>query len=381
MKIVRADLQSTKVATRRVHRMAIGTTTHQENVVVRLYTDDGQVGEGEAPHMVGHSQLGETPDTVRVVLARRLLPAIGGLDPLGLDTVSAVLDRAVPGNGRAKGAVMMAVYDLAGRILGVPVSVLLGGRYRERIPLSWSLPIVDDDVALAEAHEMVGRGWRILKVKAGRRRPREDVRLVDRLRQEFGDTVAIRADANQAYDVKTALRVLRALEPYEIDFFEQPVHRDNLDGMRYLTRDAGVAIPVMADESAKSPTDLMAIGRLGAADAVSIYIVGPGGPGRSRQMAVLAEGFGMRGYVGGALESGLGTAAGLHLAAACPAIDLGCEMVGPYLLETDLAEEPPVMVDGALLVPSGPGLGVRLDDGKLAKARIGDVQTFSFDTA
>lgn len=378
MKIDRVEIQTTKIPTFRPHQMAIGTTTHQENVVVRIYGDDGVDGVGESPFMVGHSQAGETPDTARVVMTTRLIPALEGVDPFDLDAIFLKLERAVPGNLRAKGAVMMALHDLVGKSLGVPLYTLLGGKVRDRIPLSWSLPIVDLKTALEEAKDRVSKGWRILKVKAGRGEPKDDVELVAALRGEFGDDLSIRADANQAYDVKTAVRVIRSLEPYNITFFEQPVHRTDFEGLRYLARDAGLTMPIMADEAAHALSDFARICRMQAADMVSIYIIGPGGPSRSRAMAIMAEHFRIRGYVGGALETGVGTAAGLHLAASSAAIDLGCEMVGPFMLESDIVTEPPVMEDGALMVPTGPGLGVELDESALAKYRIGDVGVIDF---
>ena len=98
--------------------MAIGTTTVQEDVVVKLVADDGTVGYGEAPHMVGHSQRGETPATVRVVLRHKLIPAVLGGDPFAQEALTLAMTRAVPGNLRAKGAVVMAAYDLAGQEAG-----------------------------------------------------------------------------------------------------------------------------------------------------------------------------------------------------------------------------------------------------------------------
>jgi muconate cycloisomerase len=375
MKVERVEIQSTKIPTFRSHKMAIGTTTHQENVVVRVFGDNGVDGVGESPFMVGHSQPGETPDTARVIMTTRLVPALEDVDPFELDAVFLNLERAVPGNLRAKGAVMTAIHDLVGKTLGTPLHTLLGGKVRDRVPLSWSLPIVDQKTALEEAGDRVSKGWRILKIKAGRGEPDDDVKLVAALRKEFGDDLSIRADANQAYDVKTAVRVIRSLEPYNIDFFEQPVHRTDFEGLRYLARDAGLTVPIMADEAAHALSDFARICRMQAADMVSIYIIGPGGPSRSRAMAVMAEHFRMRGYVGGALESGIGTAAGLHLAASSASIDLGCEMVGPFMLESDIVTELPTMDDGALVVPTGPGLGVELDEEALAKYRVGDVET------
>jgi muconate cycloisomerase len=93
-------------------------------------------------------------------------------------------------------------------------------------------------------------------------------------------------------------------------------------------------------------------------------------------MASIAEACRMRAYVGGALESAIGASAGLHLAAASPAIDLGCEMSGQFLLTDDFGSEPVPMVDGALVVPTAPGLGVDVDEEKLARHREGDVERF-----
>jgi muconate cycloisomerase len=375
MKIVAVEVQSIRIPVIRPHQMAIGTTHFQENVVVKLTSDDGCFGWGEAPHMVGHSQLGETPHTVRVILRHKLVPAILGMSFFDQEGLTIALDRAVPGNQRAKGALVMAAYDLAGKALGTPVFNLLGGKVRDAIPLSWSLPIAENEKIVTEAKQMVERGWRILKIKAGRPNPLDDVDAVRAVREAVGDKISLRVDANQAYDVKTSLRVLRKMEPYRLDFFEQPVHRDNLAGMIEVTRQS--PIPIMADESSKSPEELAVIAQNHAADYVSIYIIGAGGPGNSKKMATIAQAFRLRGYVGGALESVIGSSAGLHLAASSPAIDLGCEMDGQYFLKEDIGKELIIMRDGALVVPTGPGLGVDVDESKLAKYREGDVECIS----
>jgi muconate/chloromuconate cycloisomerase len=379
MKIVAIEIQSTRIPTVRAHQMAIGTTNFQEDVVVKLTADDGTIGYGEAPHMVGHSQLGETPHTVRVILRHKLAPATLGKNPMNQEALAQDLERAVPGNGRAKGAIIMAAYDLAGKSLNTPVYNLLGGKVRDAIPLSWSLPIVDAKTAAAEGTQMVERGWRILKVKIGRPDPFEDARVVEAVRAAVGDSIRLRADANQAYNRKTALAVLRRMEPCNLEFVEQPVHRDDLQGMALITRESG--IPIMADESAKSMEAVGEIIRENAADAISIYIIGPGGLHNSKKMAALCQAFRLRGYVGGALESIIGASAGLHLAASSPAIDLGCEMSSQYLLKDDIGAQPLEMRDGALVVPDGPGFGFEIDEDKLAHYREGEVEHFSLEKA
>ena len=373
-RIARIEVSSTRIPVTRPHQMAIGTTTVQENVVVKLVSEDGVVGYGEAPHMVGHSQRGETPETVRVVLRSKLIPAALGLDALSPEYLSLALTRAVPGNLRAKGSLIMAAYDLAGRTLGTPVYNLLGGLVRDRVPLSWSLPIVDEATVLEEAGRMIERGWRILKVKIGRPEPLDDAAVVNALRKEVGDEIEIRADANQAYDVATAVQVIRRMEEASPGFVEQPVHRDDLEGMAEVR--ARVGVPIMADEAAETPEDVVAIWRARAADSVSIYVVGPGGLDRSKRMASIAEACRLRGYVGGALESVIGASAGLHLAASSPGINLGCEMSGQYLLTDDFAAEPLAMEDGALVVPREPGLGITVDEEKVEAYRDGDMEHF-----
>jgi muconate cycloisomerase len=377
--IVAAEIQSTRIAVRRLHQMAIGTTSVQENVVVKLLTADGPVGFGEAPHMVGHSQKGETPGTVRVVLRDKLIPSVLGLSVMDQEALAQAMNRAVPGNLRAKGAVIMAAYDLAGKLLETPVHNLLGGLVRDRIPLSWSLPIVDRDTVIEEGREMVDRGWRILKVKIGRPEPTEDARVVVALREAVGDGIEIRADANQAYDTKTAIRVIREMEEARPGFVEQPVHAADLEGMAEVR--SAVGVPIMADESAQVPEDVVALARHRACDSVSIYVIGPGGLGSSKKMASIAEACRLRGYVGGALESVIGASAGLHLAASSPAIDLGCEMGGQFLLVDDFGREPLAMEDGAFVVPTGPGLGVEVDEDKLAEYRDGDVERIGLEQA
>jgi len=357
--------------------MAIGTTNVQEDVVVKLVADEGLVGWGEAPHMVGHSQRGETPGTVRVVLRHKLLPAVLGMDPLNQEAIGLAMDRAVPWNTRAKGSIIMAAYDLAGKALGTPVYNLLGGLVRDRVPLSWSLPIQDPQTISEEAEQMVGRGWRILKVKVGRPDPMQDIAAVRAVRKVVGDAIGIRADANQAYDVKTAIKVARHFEELGLDFFEQPINQSDLEGMAEVTRQVGV--PVMADESAQTVADMLEIARRRAADYVSIYVIGPGGLHNSRRMATIAEAARMPAYVGGALESCIGASAGLHFAAASPAVTLGCEMSGQFLLTDDFGKQRIRMEDGALLVPTGPGLGVDVDEEKLARYRDGDVERFAAD--
>jgi muconate cycloisomerase len=168
--------------------------------------------------------------------------------------------------------------------------------------------------------------------------------------------------------VKSAIRVARALEDAGIDFFEQPTPAGDFEGLRAVT--TSTTMRIMADESCTTIDDAVALARLKAADLFSIYISSPGGLLPAKKIAVIGEAAGIGGYVGGALEGPLGTAAALHLAASTPGISLGCEQVGAYLLVEDLTSDPIPMEDGALRVPENPGLGVQMNPSLVAKYEI-----------
>jgi len=365
LKIARAVVTLIKIPVVRAHKMAIGTTHHLEDVILRLYTADGLEGLGEAPHMVGISLKGESPYTVLEMLRRRLLPAVFGRSPLDLEGLQGAMDAAVPWNLRAKSAINLAAYDLAGKALGVPVYTLMGGKVRDAIPLSWSIPITDVEKGANEAKGMVGRGWRIIKVKVGRPNPDDDVEMVRVIRDAVGPRVSVRVDANQAYSVKTAIRTARKLERYEVTFFEQPVAWWDLDGLAEVSRTT--ELPIMADESCTTVIDAMEIAKRRAAQILSIYVCSPGGILNSKKVATVGAAAGIDSYVGGALESAIGAAAGLHFAASTPSVTYGCELGGQFLLAEDIAQVPLTFRDGALVVPDGPGLGVAVDEGKVRK--------------
>jgi muconate cycloisomerase len=369
MKITHAEVILTKISVHRPHKMAIGTTLFQECVYLKLFTDGGLVGWGEAPHMVGHSIAGETQSSVALQLRERLVPAILGKDPMQIEARQLELNRAIPSNPRAKSAVNIALYDLVGKKLNTPVYNLLGGMVRDRIPLSWSIGIMPFDIGQEEARAMVEKGFTILKVKVGaRENPMDDAEMVDRVRQAVGDKVRLRADANQGYDVPTAVRVAQVMERSNLEFIEQPVVRWDLDGLAEVRRNVGCN--VMADESAKSPLDVLTLVRKRAVDLISIYINDGGGISAAKRMAVIAEAANIGCYIGGALEGPIAARACLHFGASTPNVTLGCETYGQFLLEEDLSAEPIPFEDGCLLVPSGPGLGGDLDADKVKQYEV-----------
>lgn len=372
MKITNAEIRLTKVPTRRPHRMSFATTKYQNAVHVWLYTDEGVVGLGETAHMAGYSGKGETQETVALMLKERLIPAVLGKDPLQIEARQEDMDKAVPWNPRAKSVVNMALYDIAGKFFNTPAYNLLGGLYRDRIPLSTSLPIVETSAAVDEAKQLKTRGQKIIKLKTGHEDPTQDIERFIRVREAVGPTIRLRADANQAWDVPTAIRVIRALEPYDIEFMEQPIKSWDHDGLAEVRRATNTYI--MADESANSPMDVLNLAKKRAVDLISVYIVNSGGLLNAKKMCTIAETAGIGCYIGGALDGAISGRAGLHLAASTPSVSWGCELGGLILLEEDLGTEPLIFTDGALIVPQEPGLGVDLD---MEKVKHYEIEAFN----
>ncbi len=271
--------------------------------------------------------------------------------------------RRVQGNPFARAAVEMALWDANGKALGVPVHRLLGGRVRDRVPLSWSLAVTSPEAEVEEARTLVGRGHRIFKMKTAAHPVEHDVERVRRIREAVGPGVALRVDANQGWDRPTALRAIRALEPYGLDFVEQPLPRWDVGGMAEIAKN--VSVPIMADESCFTPHDALAIARLGGIAILALKVTKSAGILGAMAVARIAEAAGLGCYVGCMIETSLGTAAYLQVALAAAPVTWGCELFGPLLLEGDPVREPVTYADGAILALDRPGLGVDVDEERL----------------
>lgn len=381
MRITGGEFFIVTLPLRRQHTWASNTRVSiGRHALVRIDTDEGVSGWGEAPAMAtwggpGGTHYGETPETVVHLGENYLLPAITGCDPLDIAVVHDRMDAVVKGNPYAKAALDIACYDAAGKALGRPVWALLGGKFRDGVQLAHSLGLLPMDECLAEARTAVAEGARTIKVKTGHDAQR-DVEVVRRLRETLGPDIGIRVDANEGYrTVHEAVAVTNAQQEFDIMFCEQPVAGD--EAMAKVA--AGVSVPVMADESAWTALDIVRLHELGAADCYSLYVTKPGGLYRARQQADIAAQYGMYSDVGGSIEMGIGNAANLHLAAAtrnawlpsvCPVTTVdgagGPTVAGVYYVD-DVVSEPFGFSDGTVLLPDGPGLGVDVDVEKIRK--------------
>ena len=350
-------------------------------VLVRVHTDDGVVGLGEATPIPdwggdhGH-QHGETQGTVISVIDQNLAPVLIGSDPMCISRAHEVMNRTVKGHPFAKAAIEFALYDIAGKVLDQPVYQLLGGCYRDEVPIAHMVGLMAVDQAREEAGGAVADGAIALQVKGGED-PSRDVDLIKQLRDDLGDEVIIRLDINQGYGAaKATMRNLVDVLPL-IDYLEQPAI--GLAEMAQLT--AALRPSVIVDESCWSPHDAYDVARNRAADVISIYLAKSGGFRPASDVAAISDAVGIACDVNGCIESGIGNAANLHFAVATPAVEVPCvipvsapkgehafEIAGRYY-EDDIITEPFPTGQGTLRPLEKPGLGIEVDEDKLERFR------------
>lgn len=352
--------------------------------VLRLELESGVVGWGEA-QVIGTwggdhgARYGETPKMTATAIKEILLPAIAGSNVTEIEQLHARMNRALRGYPYAKAAIDVAVHDAIGKIYGVPVYQLLGGKVRDGTALAHSIGIMDADAAAHEAAEVIAEGITTIKVKIGVEAER-DIKVVAAVRQAIGNAGKIRVDANQGYRTwREAVRVIAAMEEYDLVYVEQPV-----EGLRAMAEvSARINVPVMADESAWTAEDVLEIVRLNAAQMLSVYYTKPGGLAHAKRLLAVAGAASLPCDINGSAEMGIGVAADLHLAVSSPEIVLPgtipvtstaervvTKVAGHKYLD-DLIKRPFRFENGLLYVPDGPGLGIEVDEAKIAKYRIG----------
>lgn len=346
---------SVPVLARRDH--GIGSVEGAVDIVVlRLTSEDGTHGFGEASPWVVFTGSAEASFAA---LDRYFRPLVIGRRVSEHPAIMQDAAKAVAHCTEAKAALDAALYDLRGRLAGVPVWALLGGCFRESIPLSCSIadPDFENDLRLME--RLRADGVRIIKLKAGFKGHRFDLMRMERLRADFPE-FDIRVDYNQGLDPDIAIRCVQEIASFRPTFIEQPVPA-HLRALMARIRDR-IDVPLIADESLFGPEDLVAWPHI--ADGVSIKIMKSGGLTRAQTMARITAAHGLSAYGGDMFETGLAHLAGTHMIAATPEITLGCEFYqASYFLAEDILETPFPVSDGAVVVPNAPGLGstVRAD--------------------
>jgi len=337
---------------------AAGTHPESHYLAITIHTDEGLVGHGEAT--VAPAWSGENQSTALVLIQQMLSTALIGADPMLTNVLADRMDRMLIGNPFTKAALEMALLDLKGKILGLPVHMLLGGARRStKVPLKFSIGAFSPKEAARIARHAAGLGLRAAKVKVGLV-VEEDIARVQAVRSEMGEDFRLAVDANSGWTEADAVRALPALERLGVNALEQPLRRGDFRGCRRLRQ--RTHIPLMLDESVFTRQDAMEAIREDACDFISIYPGKNGGILRSMEIAQMAAAAGIECTIGSNLEMDLGTAAMLHLAVAMPnlASTVDHDIIGPLYYLEHLTRTPIRYEDGCAVLPEGNGLGVEV---------------------
>ena len=345
-------------------------TAHGEHidspyVIIRIHTDEGPVGLGEAT--VAPRWSGETQQGCVNAINELIAPVLIGEDPTRITHLRQRMVKTLTLNPFTKAAVEMALWDIAGKVNGIPVYQLLGGKVRQEMPIKMVVGAFPVPQAVALAERFLDWGVRCLKVKVGLD-PDTDLARVRAVRERAGPHIPIGIDANCGWTMPVARRMLQQLEPYDILFAEQPIPPDHIDDLVSLR--AISPIPIMADESIFTLTDAWRVASARAADVLSVYPGKHGGIYGTVEIVHTAQAAGMVCHMGSNLELGIATAAMLHVATALPGIDSDRypgDLIGPLYHEADMICEPLQLGPEVARVPEGPGLGVMLDEDQVER--------------
>ncbi|MBC9715139.1 mandelate racemase [Streptomyces sp. TRM66268-LWL] len=329
-------------------------------VLVRI-ASGGEVGWGEATPAPTWTY--ETVESIVSTIERYLGPPLLNRPVWDIAGAHRIFDRAInpgytTGTPLAKAALDLALHDLVGRLLGLSVGELWGQRQIDRVPLAWIVS-GDPPAAADEVAEGLDAGYGAFKIKVGTAPLDEDVRRVEAVRSA-APTAPLWVDANQGYTVNQALQLSRRLEPYDIDLLEQPLRANDPLGLRRLRERS--EIPIALDESLVHPSDLAAFVHLQALDIAVAKVQRTSGLHLSRRLCALAQDCGIGLAGSGLTDSDLGLAASLHLFAAF-GMDRPADLNGrQFVRSTYVAGSGVEVRDGLANVPSGPGLGVEVDE-------------------
>ena len=363
--IRRVDAIPVGLPLRKPVAMAGATVSRALNLLVRIEAADGTVGWGEAasaPTMTGDT-LGGLIAAVRDHLASLLI----GEDAWMRPALCRKLKSALFGNTGAHSAIEMALLDLAGRASGLALADLVGGALRWEVAPMWLLGNPTPEQDIAEAHAKRTEGFGFFKLKIGTKPVEAEIASTLALRDALGVETPLCADANCGLTFEDASRYVDGARGADLMFVEQPLAYDDLAGLARLTQRSPILIG--ADEGIHSLADMEEHKSCGAG-GVSLKLIKLGGMSAALDAAQLCQRLNLAVNVAAKIaESSIGSAAAIHLACAAPAVEWGVSLTHFYLAE-DVARNPLAIDDGAVALPSGPGLGVDVDETAVERFRV-----------
>ncbi len=343
-------------------KIAIGTVKAANDILVRIITDSGLIGLGEASPF--YPITGETQET-NLAAARSLREMILGKDPLAIETHLHEFAPFCHTNPSMVAAFDLALHDLLGKAVSLPLFQLLGGE-RTTLETDITTDLDEPEIMAGRAKKFVADGFRTIKVKVGQAPELDEARL-KAIREAIGDGPKIRIDANQGWTVPQALEALRRLEKYRIEFCEQPVAAGDIDGLKVVRQES--PIPIMADEAVFLPGDALKLIKAGACDYINIKLMKSGGIANAIRIAHLAEAANMKCMLGCMIESRLALTAAVHVMSAKSHTIIFADLDGFTSHTVDPVINGMKFGGGQITLPELPGLGCDIDPAFLKKMR------------
>ncbi|MEK5145536.1 dipeptide epimerase [Psychrobacillus sp. FSL K6-4615] len=355
MKIKEIDIYAIRLPLIDPFIISYHTYDDMPSIIVKLTTDTGLVGYGEA--VADEHVTGETWESTYALLKSTLAPAIIGENPMEFERLHEKMDKAVYLAPAAKAAIDIACYDLVGKKLGVPVYQLLGGRYHEKFPVTHVLSIGKPDDMAEEAERRIKEGYSSFKMKVGTD-VQVDVKRIQAVRAKVGEEVAIRVDVNQGWkNSATTIMAMQKLEKEGLDWLEQPVVADDFNGMVEVK--AKTSTPLMMDEGLRNLRDMRELIEKQAAHKVNIKLMKCGGIYPAMKLAHMAEMAGIDCQIGSMVESSIGSSAGFHVAFS-KKVFTSVELTGPLKFSKDVGN---LHYDVPFIqLNERPGLGIDIDE-------------------
>ena len=356
------------IPTIRPHKMAVATMKNQTLVLVKLTTEDGFIGWGEATTIGGLGYGDESPESVKTNIATYFAPLLKSLKGLNVAQTFQVIKKNINGNRFAKCAIQTALLDIQAQRLGLPLSEVLGGRIRNSVPVLWVLASGDTTKDIAEAEQMIqAKRHNIFKLKIGSRPVQADVEHVLAIKHALGADISIRVDVNRAWSELEAIKGIQALQDGGIDLIEQPCAIENIDAMQRLTQRFDIAI--MADESLMGPESAYRLAKRNAASVFAVKVAQSGGLVEACEVGNIAKLAGIDLYGGTMLEGPVGTIASAQVFSTFHNLAYGTELFGPLLLTENILKTPLQYQNFELQLPTAAGLGIEMDLDKIENLR------------
>ena len=353
MKIDRIEIGEVAIPLRTPFKTASRTVDAVNNILIRIVTDSGTAGYGEAPSTALIT--GETKASIREAIMQYIAPSIIGMEIFDLDTIMERLHASIVNNTSAKAAVDMAVYDLYAKTLGQPLYKVLGGAKR-KIETAHTISDNPIDEMVRGSLQAVQDGFSILNVNVGKRGLKDVESLLD-IRKAVGPGIRIRIEANQGWSPQDAVRIISMLEDKGMlaELVEQPVKANDLAGLKFVTQH--VQTPIVADESVFSVKDALHIIQTQSADLINIKLMKTGGIYEALKICAVAETYGVDCMIGCMLESKVSISAAAHLAAAKNSITM-VDFVWPSLFKMEAYEGGPLFNGGMIKLGDANGIGI-----------------------